>query len=112
MTVEDSRKFNNWLTNAPVVVLLAHYFALCYEPFKLDGKAGEIVGNLHDAFVRLDNQWGDIKIKLFCLVALMVSIFISARPADKKIRHTWPIPVLGVALAIFFFTFRFTLDEM
>ncbi|HEX3934725.1 MAG TPA: YWFCY domain-containing protein [Puia sp.] len=93
---------------AGIILLLAHFFAICYEPFQPQGPLGTITDRLHDVVTRLSWVADDTKAKLVILLLAVISAFAFSKPATRRVDWRIPTMVFATGLLLYFSTIRLT----
>lgn len=106
----EARKIAGYFTSASVLLVLVHYYAICYGVFRPEGSL--IIRNIADRLYlvaeRLPFIADDLKSKGLALLLLMIPSILLSRPADRKVGYTWPLIILGVGLYLYFSTVSLT----
>ena len=105
---KDSMATAKLFDNAGIILLLAHFFAICYEPFQPKGALGALADRLHNVVTNLSWVADDTKAKLAVLLLAIISAFAFSKPATRRENWRLPTMVFAIGLLLYFSTVRLT----
>ena len=104
MNRESSKDKTGSLGYLGILLLAIHFFVVCYDAFRPEGKPGEILSRLQGMLLNIPFLADDNSTKTLVLLITVIATFVSVGPSRQKIGYTAPLILSLFGLFMYFST--------